>query len=217
MTATPNPFDLVAGGDLPALDRYLTEDPTRAADRHEESGTSLLLWALYHRQAEMAERIARDLPSLDLHEAAAMGRTERVREIAAEAPDSVSSRSDDGFTPLHLASFFGRPDTVDALLEVGAPVDAVAANPTLVTPLHSGVAGRNAQVVDRLLAAGAPVDARQQGGFTALMGAAANGLEDLLERLLEAGADPAIEDDQGRTAADLAREKGHEELAEKLG
>lgn len=217
MAPTPNPFDLIAEGDRSALDRFLTEYPTRAATRHEESGTSLLLWALYHRREDLAERVAADLPSLSLFEAAALGRTERVEELAAESQEVVGRRSDDGFTALHLACFFGRPEAVDALLDAGAPVDAAAANPTLVTPLHSAVAGRSAAVVDRLLAAGAPVDAQQQGGFTPLMGAAANGLEDLLDRLLAAGADPAVTDDQGRTAADLAREKGHEELAARLG
>lgn len=211
-----NPFDLVARGDLPALDHLLTEDPSRAADRHAESGIPLLLWALYHRQEDLAERVARDLPALDLHEAAALGRAARVQELLTGDPTAVTTRSDDGFTALHLASFFGRPEVMDMLLEADAPVDAAADNPNRVTPLHSAVAGRDARVVDRLIAAGAPVDARQQGGYTPLMGAAANGLDELVDRLLAAGADPAATDDQGRTAADLAREKGHDRLAARL-
>jgi ankyrin repeat protein len=79
------------------------------------------------------------------------------------------------------------------------------------------VAGRHPALVARLLAAGADPDARQEGGFTPLMGAAGAGRADLASALLAAGADPALTDRHDHTAADHARQHGHNELAERLG
>ena len=68
-------------------------------------------------------------------------------------------------------------------------------------------------IVALLLEKGASVNARQVGGFTPLMSAAAANRRDLAELLLAHGADPALTNDQGQTAADFARERGHTELA----
>ena len=68
-----------------------------------------------------------------------------------------------------------------------------------------------------LLGAGADPNARQQVGYTPLMGAAAAGRDDIADLLLEKGADPALVSEDGKTAADVAREHGHTALADRLG
>lgn len=208
-------FEAVRSGDAEALDAVLKEQP-EAARARDENGVSLLLHALYHRRGDLADRILAEGIEPDLFEAAAQGRTERVIELLDTGTLTVGHRSADGFTALHLAAFFGHPETVEALLSRGADAEAAAENPSEVRPLHSAVAGRNPHVVRVLLAAEPDLEARQQGGFTPLMGAAANGLDDLVDLLLAAGADPTTTDDECRTAADLARAKGKDATAERL-
>jgi ankyrin repeat protein len=156
-------------------------------------------------------------PELDVFEASALGRTERVGELLDADPGLVSAWTEDGFTPLHLAAFFRRPDTARLLVDRGALVDVVARNDRLrVTPLQSAAAAREEETAALLLERGADPNARQLGGFTALHAAAQNGDGPLAELLLAHGADPALGADDGRTAADFARDCGHAALAERL-
>jgi ankyrin repeat protein len=156
-------------------------------------------------------------PELDVFEASALGRTERVGELLDADPGLVSAWTEDGFTPLHLAAFFRRPDTARLLVDRGALVDVVARNDRLrVTPLQSAAAAREEETAALLLERGADPNARQLGGFTALHAAAQNGDGPLAELLLAHGADPALGADDGRTAADFARDGGHAALAERL-
>ncbi|MFC3918361.1 ankyrin repeat domain-containing protein [Deinococcus metalli] len=78
----------------------------------------------------------------------------------------MNAVSPDGFTPLGLASFFGRAEAAQVLLEAGADVHAVSRNPMQVQPLHSAVAGNHEALARVLVAAGADVNAEQADGFT---------------------------------------------------
>jgi ankyrin repeat protein len=154
---------------------------------------------------------------LDVFEAAAVGRVDRVTDLLDADPGLVSSWSDDGFTPLHLAAFFRHPETARLLVDRGALVDVVARNDQLrVTPLQSAVAARQEETAALLLERGADPNAQQLGGFTPLHAAAQNGDEPLAELLLAHGADPAVAADDGRSAADFARDAGHGAFAERL-
>ena len=102
------------------------------------------------------------------------------------------------------------------LLDRGAEVTATAQNFMKVQPLHAAVAARSTAAVALLLERGADVNARQQVGYTPLMGAASGGREDLADMLLRNGADPSALSEDGKTAADIAREHGHEALAARL-
>lgn len=198
----------IEAGDTGAVGQLLEREPALAS-AHDDVLSAVML-AAYHKQTEIAHALLAARGPADFFEAAALGLTERVRDFVGWSPGSVVSRSLDGFTALHLAAYFGHPETVRLLLGQGVDVDPVADNASRVRPLHCAVAGGDADVVDLLLEAGAGVASRQSGGFTPLMGAAAGGSEELVRRLLEAGADPADESDDGKTAADLARENGHD-------
>jgi Ankyrin repeats (3 copies) len=104
---------------------------------------SELLEAVYRGDhAHVGELLASD-PQLDIFEAAAVGRTERVAELLDADSGLVSAWAEDGFTPLHLAAFFRHPDTARILVDRGALVDVVARNERIrVTPLQSAVAAR---------------------------------------------------------------------------
>ena len=70
------------------------------------------------------------------------GRSRRRHSATSAALDGadLSVRGGDGFTPLHLAAFFGGADAVRAILATGADPDADAENTFKVRPIHSAVA-----------------------------------------------------------------------------
>ena len=177
---------------------------------------SPLLQALYERRFEDADGLRAASGPLTIFEAAALGDAERVRELLDGDPSLVEAVADDGFTPLHLAAFFGRSALVTDLLGRGAPAGAVARNPTLVQPLHSAAAARDAAAVRALLINGADPDARQQRGITAMHAAAMHGDREIVSLLMASGADVTLADDDGTTAADYARRGGFEEIATEL-
>lgn len=207
-------FELLQAGDSDGLRRILDQDPA-ASEARDTAGVSLLMHCIYRGRRDLAEVIASRKQALDIFEAASLGRLDRLRQCVSDG-SVINSRSKDGFTALHFACFFGQPEAARLLLENGAQVDAVAANPTQVMPLHSAASARNLEAARLLLANGAPVNARQQGGWVPIHAAAQNGDRPMIELLLKHGADPKLANDEGKTPAMVAREKGHEELANLL-
>ncbi len=173
--------------------------------------------ALYTGRRDDAVSLAGSLVNLDVFEAASLGRLEVVERLLADDPGLATAWSEDGFTALHFAAFFGGGGPVArALIQAGADPNARSRNEMTVMPLHSAAAGGHDDVVAELLAAGGDANARQRGGYTPLQAAAENGHGPMVERLLAAGADPAAANDKGQTAADLARGAGHEAIAKRL-
>jgi ankyrin repeat protein len=205
----------VEAGDVARLRALLDEDPSLAAARSDD-GVSLLRMARYTMRGELVAAVLAADPELDVHDAAAIGETGRLRALAEDDPQLVHALAGDGFAPLHLAAFFGRAEAVRTLLEHGADPNVRAANPMRVTPLHSAAAEGDRESVALLLEAGANPNARQRGGFAPLHAAAASGDSRLARLLLDNGADAAVESDDRRKPADVARERGHAELAELL-
>lgn len=153
---------------------------------------SELLQAIYRGdQARTDELLAGD-PELDVFEAAAVGRTDRLRELLDEDPSLANAWAEDGFQPLGLASFFGHVESARLLLERGADVNSASRNDFKVAPLHSAVAEKDAEVryelATLLLEHGADPNARQQDDFTPLMAADQHGDERLRALLVEHGA-----------------------------
>jgi len=223
-------FAAIQAGEQETVETLLAKEGSLSTATNEH-GISALMWALYHRHQALADVIAAhrkelaasgiEHAALTLHEAAAMGQLEVVREHL-NLGDDLGGFSKDGFTPLHFAAFFGREEIVPLLLESGAAVAVPAQNPSAVHPLHSAAAIGSTEICRLLLEAGAEVDAQQHGGFTALMSAALHGNMPLVELLLEHGADPLIEStstesDEGKTAAMMAKDGGHEAVVERLG
>ena len=207
-------FKLLQAGDADGLRRLLEQDPA-FSDTRDSTGVSLLMHSLYRGRRDLAEMIAGKKKALDIFEATALGRIDRLKQCLRDDASAINSRSKDGFTALHFACFFGQPDAVRLLIESGAAVDAVAANPMQVMPLHSAASARNLEAARLLLEHGAPgiVNARQQGGWVPIHAAAQNGDRPMVELLLRHRADSKLANDQGKTAAMVAREKGHAEVA----
>ena len=88
-------------------------------------------------EAEILELLLAANPALDVFDAAAVGRTRGLEELLAADDGLAKGWSPDGFTPLHLAAFFGQEDAARLLLEHGADANVVARHESLkVAPLH---------------------------------------------------------------------------------
>ena len=205
-------FELLQAGDADGLRRILQQDPALSEAR-DSTGVSLLMHSLYRGRRDLAELIATKKKALDIFEATALGGIDRLKECLRDDASAINSLSKDGFTTLHFACFFGQPEAARLLIESGAAVNAVAANPTQVMPLHSAASARNLEAARLLLEHGAPVNGRQQAGWVPIHAAAQNGDRPMVELLLKHGADPKLANDEGKTSATVAREKGHVEIA----
>ena len=177
------------------------------------NGASAILVAIYNQRKDVAELLIELGAPLDLFEASALGRVERIQQILRVAPTRASEYAPDGFTPVALAAFFGHFDAASALIAAGADVRAPARNPFKVQALHAAVAGRNLDIVKAVLEAGADPNAQQQAGFRPIHEAGTTANRALAELLISHGADPRLPADSGKNAIDLARDKGHGEFA----
>ncbi len=216
MRASEEIFAAIEAGDEGRARELVRGRPALAAAQDAE-GLSAVMRAAYAGEQTILELLLDANPQLDVFDAAAVGRTRGLEELLGADAGLARSWSQDGFTPLHLAAFFGHEDAVRALLEHGADANVVARHETLVVaPLHSAAARAHSSIVRLLLDAGADASARQPGGFTPLHAAAQNGDRKSAEALVEHGADTAAATDEGRTPADLAAAAGHDELADFL-
>ncbi|KAJ0182271.1 hypothetical protein K1T71_001640 [Dendrolimus kikuchii] len=150
------------------------------------------------------------------------------------------NRSNCGWTPLHLATYFRHVDVVEALLEAGANVDEV--NDTGDTPMHKASFIGNEELVILLLKYKADVNimngegrtacdvarsrdvqrlleaaqrAERHGRESALLNAAKDGKIDDINKLLNDSNPPNINcvDAQGNTCLHCAAYRGHARLA----
>jgi uncharacterized protein len=153
-----------------------------------------VLQAIYRGDRDEAERLAAD-KELDIFEASALGRTERVQELLDADTSLVNAYGDDGFHPVGLASFFGHVETARALYEHGADANQIARNEHIQTAaIHAAAAaeGKDEQtryeLVELALEHGADPDLEQTGGFRAIDAARQNGDTRVEHLLLERGA-----------------------------
>ena len=193
----------------------LAKDPS-LLDAKNESGQNAFLLAKYYRQPEIAAYLLSLDPKLDLFSACAAGQLTSVTdEIDRDGP-LLKAHSGDGWTPLHLAAFFGHADLAKALLDRGADVNARSTNSMNNTPLHAAVAGGHLELVRLLLERGADANAAQEGGWTALHATAQSGNREMLESLLAHGAHVNARAQNNQAPLDLALTKGHQEIAQLL-
>src|ERR1017187_6894793 len=106
-------FELLQAGDADGLRRILEQDPA-ASEACDSTGVSLLMHSLYRGRRDLAELIASKKKTLDIFEATALGRLDRLKEILRDASlhddaGAINSYSKDGFTALHFACFFRQP------------------------------------------------------------------------------------------------------------
>ena len=156
-----------------------------------------VLQAIYRGDREETERLAAGR-ELDVFEASALGRTDRLRELLEADPSLVNAYGDDGFHPVGLASFFGHVDAARLLYERGADANQIARNEHIQTAaIHAAAAAGDTgqdeatryELVKLALEHGADPNLPQGGGFRTIDAARQNGDVRIEQLLLEHGAE----------------------------
>lgn len=208
-------LEAVIEGNIALVEELVARDPSLVNARS-ESGVAAVLLAIYYNEPTIAELLIAKGADLNIFEASAAGKLDRVRDLLDENPSLLNAYAPDGFQPLGLASFFGHGPVVELLLSRGAEVNSPSANAQRVMPLHSAVANQHIEIARALLDHGADVNAKQADEFTPLHEAAQNGQLEMVKLLLAYGANKAAKKTDGQTAHAIAFEKGYQEVAELL-
>lgn len=206
-------FAAIAAGDKEKVAKLIAADPGAARARN-AAGVSALMQARYMGQMDTVAVLRPGAGELDVFEASTLGDAARLNVLLANDPALVNTRAGDGFTPLHLACFFGHLDAAKLLLSRGA--DANAGSPSRIAVIHSAAASRDARVLKLVLEAGADPNVQQQGGYTALHEAAMHNSVERAQALLAAGADVSVKSDQGLNALEIATNEGSKDVVELL-
>lgn len=205
-------IEKVKAGDLSTV-RELVESDNSLVNARDANGTSAVLLAVYYGQKEVADLLVETGASIDIFEAAALGDVGRLKELLGAHPEQALSYSHDGWTPLHLAAFFGRVDAANALIAAGPDLNALAKNSNANTPLQAAVASQKVNLARILIKAGVDVNFRTGYGWTVLHIAAHNGDMETARLLMGSGAEATSRNEKGQTAAAIAIEGGYKELA----
>jgi cytohesin len=227
--------DAAKADDLPEIRKLIKEHVDVNAPATD--GSSALLWAAFHSDAEMTKVLLTagawvDSPNhygvTPLLQACRNGDVEIMRALL-DAGAQPTRWHPEGETPLMAAARTGRVDAVQLLLSRGSFVNAVDLFQE-ETPLMWASAEGHVDVVKALLAAGADPNVKAHvstiterkdadhpsGGFTALMFATRNGHADVVEALIKGGADPKLTNADGATATIVAIVNDRFDLAKEL-
>lgn len=204
-------LEAATSGDVSTVRTMLQDDPSLARTR-DENGVSVIMKTLYYGKKEVTAALLESGGELDVFEAAATGKTDRLRTLIANEASLANAYSPDGFTPLGFAVFFAQPEVVKALLELGAEVNTPSRESMKVTPLASAAAAKQTEIARLLIAHGANVNAKAASGHIPLHEASANGNVELVKLLIESGADVNAKTDDGKTPLDFATEYNRPEV-----
>jgi ankyrin repeat protein len=205
-------IDAIKAGEFERVKAMVSADPT-LIDARGRTGESAILTAVYHRQKEIVNLLVARGVSLSLFEACAAGEVERVERLVESDRSAINTFSTDGWTPLHLAAFFGHVKIAELLLAQHADVNARSRNHNGNTPLHAALAGNHKMVAGLLIGQGADVNAADGAGWRPLHLAAANNNVEVIKTLVAQGGDVTAPNGEGQTPLSLATEKNHREAA----
>ena len=122
-----------------------------------------------------------------------------IQELINSGASHVMQAELTGETPLHMAARYTRADAAKRLLDAGANPNALDLKGR--TPLHAAVAADARGVFEILLRHRVTnLNAQDELGFTPLIVAVKNSVEDMIEELIRAEANLDIQDAKGKTA-----------------
>lgn len=205
-------LDAIKQGNSARVGELLKQNPDLIKARTKK-GTTPVLLAMFSRHQEIAELLATGI-EINIFEATALGRIDRVRELLTKDPALVKAFSPEGFTALH--GNLNHTDVVQLLIDKGADINAVSNNAFLATPLQSAIAMGWTDAAKLLIASNANVNCRGEGGGTPLHEAAGSGQIESAKLLLDHGAKVNAKDDSGKTPLTIALEYKQTEMAKFL-
>ena len=149
-----------------------------------------------------------------IHSAARCGHSDLVEYLVEQQGSDVNAKDDDGWTPLHHATYINyKLDTVKALVSLGADIHAkvsVSKCQARSTPLHLAAgSNRHPDMVKTLVSFGADIHAKTKlNEKTPLHIAGEHGNLETVKELLSFGADIHARTKNGLTTLHLTASEG---------
>lgn len=195
---------------------FIQEHPEILEFEDENKSTGFMIIAYSGQESVLVEAITLK-KSFSFHEAIIAGKMEKIKEyLIKEKEVYLNQYSNDGFTPIALATFFNQTDIAKLLLEHGADPELSAKNPSKVNALHSAVAKENYELAKLFIEKGINVNAVQMQNVTALHSAVHRGNLKLVQLLMENGANKELTMDNGDTALLIAKREKHKSIEKYL-
>ena len=205
----------VTKGEGEKVSELLHKNPALARTT-DQNGVSAVLLAQYRGRKNIVDILVASSLELNIFEAAATGRADRVRVLISKDPNLANAFARDGFTPLGLAAFFGSKEAVEVLLAGGANTNLQSKNAFKAVPLQSSAVRGRIEIARLLLDHGAKTNVQGEGGYTPLHEVASNGQVEFAKLLLEHNADINAKGDDGKTPLTIALESRQFEMARLL-
>jgi ankyrin repeat protein len=208
-----NPFRrAVLSGDLETVEQGLQRDPALLYSR-DAHGQSVYLLACYARQAAVAGLFESKGLELDVYEAAAGGKVERVNQLLRLAPGMLNMPNLAGDTPLHVASLCHRSGVIENAVAYGP--DFALRNPKRKNSMaaHLGLQSSPEDAAEAMAFAmvgnGLDPNLANADGDTILHCAARTDFPRVIRLLLQKGAVTNAKNEAGQTPLDIAIAAGN--------
>lgn len=139
----------------------------------------------------------------DIYDACRKGNLELIKQLSKVNPDTINTPNKSGYTPLIIAGYRNQLEAVKVLLDLGANVNAVSEDGTVLT---AACYKSNTALVKILLKQHADVNVKNNAGTTPLMFAIMAENEEIVKLLIENKADTQTMDNSRKSAVDFAKD-----------
>ena len=138
----------------------------------------------------------------DIYDACRKGNVELIKQLSKVNPDTINAPNKSGYTPLVIAGYRNQLEAVKVLLELGAKVNALSEDGTVLT---AACYKSNVELVKILLEQHADVNVKNNAGTTPLMFAIMAENEEIVKLLIAAGSDPTMKDNSNKSVQEYAK------------
>ena len=139
----------------------------------------------------------------DIYDACRKGNLELIKQLSKVNPDTINTPNKSGYTPLIIAGYRNQLEAVKVLLDLGANVNAVSEDGTVLT---AACYKSNTALVKILLEEHADVNVKNNAGTTPLMFAIMAENEEIVKLLIENKADTQTMDNSRKSTVDFAKD-----------
>ncbi len=209
----------VLSGDLKSVQLGLERDPALLYSR-DAHGQSVYLLACYARQTAVASLFESTGLELDVYEAAAGGKVERVNQLLRSAPGMVNMPNLAGDTPLHVAALCHRSEVIENAIAYGPDFAMRNAKRKNSTAAHLGLQSSPKDAAEAMAFAmignGLDPNLANADGDTILHCAARTDYPRVIRLLLQKGAVANAKNAAGQAPLDIAVAAGNVGTADLL-
>ncbi len=145
---------------------------------------------------------AAKLQAQDIYDACRKGNVGLIRKLYTLNNDTINKPNKSGYTPLIIAGYRNQLEAVKALLELGANVNMMSEDGTVLT---AACYKSNNELVKILLSHKADVNVKNNAGTTPLMFAIMAENEEVVKMLIKHGADLNAKDNSNKSIIEFAQ------------